>query len=69
MGFNAISPSGKVQDFDSCIRRFESGYSSCRVLVAESSAKNQVRISRKLSRTKNRNRVRLADCGLTAKPI
>ena len=40
-----------------------------RVLVAESSAKNHVRISRKLSRTKNRNRVRLADCGLTAKPI
>ena len=38
---NGISPSGKAQDFDSCIRRFESGYPSCRVLVAEFSAKNR----------------------------
>ena len=36
---NGISPSGKAQDFDSCIRRFKSGYPSCRVLVAEFSAK------------------------------
>ena len=36
---NGVSPSGKEQDFDSCIRRFESGYPSCRVLVAEFSAK------------------------------
>ena len=36
---NGVSPSGKAQDFDSCILRFESGYPSCRVLVAEFSAK------------------------------
>lgn len=36
---NGISPSGKAQDFDSCIRWFKSNYPSCRVLVAEFSAK------------------------------
>lgn len=64
---DGISPRGKAQDFDSCIRWFKSNYPSCRVLVAEFSAKSGA-YPRKLSRTKNRNRVRLADCGLAAKP-
>lgn len=36
---DGISPRGKAQDFDSCIRWFKSNYPSCRVLVAEFSAK------------------------------
>lgn len=32
---DGVSPSGKAQDFDSCIPQFESGYSSSPVILVQ----------------------------------
>ena len=47
---NVVSPSGKAQDFDSCTRWFKSNYHSCRVLVAEFSAKSGAYLSETVAR-------------------